>query len=74
VGITKMAGGAFLGGYDAGMVFVRIHGEHPWRAELDANMATLAPGGIDEDFAVRAFLGRQRRVLRLTGICNNIVH
>jgi hypothetical protein len=58
MGITKMAGSAFIRQYHAGILFARIHGQNFGRTEFDADTATLAPSGIDGDFTARASFNR----------------
>jgi hypothetical protein len=65
VGVAKVTGGAFFRSHDAGVVFIRIHGEDLGRTEFDANAAALAPGGVNNHFATGTFFGRQSRVMGL---------
>ena len=55
MGITKVAGGAFIRQYHPGMVFTRAHCQHFGRAEFHADAAAFAPGGKEDDFTARAF-------------------
>ena len=55
MGVTKMAGGAFLRQDHARMVLICIHGKNLGRAEFHADAASLAPGGKDRYFASGTF-------------------
>ncbi len=61
VGIAEMAGGALLGRNDDRMVAVWVHRQQVRWAELNADLAALAPGRIDAHFAARSLAGAQRR-------------
>ena len=61
MGVTEMAGGAFVRQDYTGVFIPGIHGKHFGRAELHADAAAFAPDGIDENRAARTFFGRNGR-------------
>ena len=60
MGVAKMAGRAFIRQDHPGMVLAGIHRQDFRRAELHADAAAFAPGGIDDHLAARSFSCRGR--------------